>query len=93
MKNNHTFIDRNYIIFKSVTNPDLTDHDKARLKRNGLDKSALSVAPSWLAKWASLICEYLEFEEEKFPAFFKDDYPVGMKVEDIMVDAKAQKET
>ena len=67
--------------------------DRERLKRNGLDRSALSVAPPWLAKWASLICEYLEFEEAKFPLYFMEDYPPGMKVEEIMVDAKAQKET
>ena len=37
--------------------------------------------------------EYLEFEEAKFPLYFMEDYPPGMKVEEIMVDAKAQKET
>ena len=26
-------------------------------------------------KWASLICEYILFEEEIYPKFFKDQYP------------------
>lgn len=31
--------------------------------------------PDWLKKWASLICEYIEFEEKEYPKEFKDDNP------------------
>lgn len=93
MKNNHTFIDRNFLIFKAVSQPNLTQEDILRLKTNGLNKSVLNVAPIWLQKWASLVCEYLEFEEDMFPNFFLEDYPKGMKIEDIKIDARAQKET
>jgi hypothetical protein len=58
------------------------------LNRNGLRKSALLYSPLWLQKWASLICEYLEFEEYLFPEYFKNDYPKEFRVEDIKIDAK-----
>jgi hypothetical protein len=93
MKNDHTFLDRNYLIYKAVTQPALSDIDHARLKRNGLGDSCLKVAPEWLKIWASLVCEYLEYEEHMFPAFFKADYPPTITLEDIKIDAKAQKET
>lgn len=92
MKSHHTFIDRNYLIFKAVTHPQLTEEDRKRLHSNGLRSSSLIVAPDWLQKWASLICEYLEFEEHIYPEFFKSEFP-GLKPEDIKIDAKLQKET
>jgi len=67
--------------------------DIDRLERNGLKSSSLNVAPEWLRVWASLVCEYLEYEEMKFPEFFKSDYPDLISIEDIKIDAKAQKET
>ena len=48
MKNMHTFIDRNYILFKAVTQSTLTEQDKQRLYKNGLRSSSLDVAPEWL---------------------------------------------
>ena len=87
MKNYHTFIDRNYLIFKAIKDPELKQTDKQRLHRNALRESCLEDAPNWLKKWASLICEYLEFEEILYPTFFKEDYP-GIKEEDIKYDAK-----
>lgn len=71
MKLYHTFLDRNYLIYKSVLDDELSLDEEARLHRNGLRDSCLDVAPVWLQKWASLICEYLEFEEHLFPQFFK----------------------
>ena len=93
MKNHHTFIDRNFLIFKAVTQSELTDEDKYRLNVNGLGKSVLSCAPLWLQKWASLVCEYLEFEEHIFPETFKNDYPKDMKIEHIKIDARGQRDT
>jgi hypothetical protein len=46
----------------------------------------------WLQKWASLICEYLEYEEIIYPEFFKDDFP-GYNLNDIKLEARMQKET
>lgn len=88
MKNYHTFIDRNYLIYKSVKNGALDEEDTERLDRNGLKDSCLVDAPIWLQKWASLICEYLEFEEYLFPKFFKEDYPKDFNVDEIKIDAK-----
>lgn len=93
MKNEHTFLDRNFIIFKAVTQGKLSDIDKERLNRNGLGESSLAVAPEWLKVWASIVCEYLEYEEERFPEFFKNDYPKDYDIENIKIDAKAQKES
>ena len=93
MKSYHTFIDRNYLIYKSVRDATLTDEDVERLNRNGLKESCLDDAPEWLQKWASLICEYLEFEEFLFPTFFRDDYPKDFNIDEIKIDAKNQKET
>lgn len=56
MKNNHTFIDRNYLIYKSVMSDKLTLEEHIRLDRNGLKLSCLEIAPVWLQKWASHIC-------------------------------------
>jgi hypothetical protein len=53
----------------------------------------LSCAPLWLQKWASLVCEYLEFEEQIFPETFKNDYPPNMKLEHIKIDARGQRDT
>ena len=93
MKNDHTFLDRNFLIFKAVTQGQLSNIDDERLKRNGLGLSCLDVAPTWLKIWASLVCEYLEYEESKYPQFFKSDYPKDFDIKAIMIDAKAQKET
>lgn len=93
MKNNHTFLDRNYIIYKAICQKKLTDEDNNRLWRNGLRNSALKEAPEWLKIWASLVCEYLEFEEELYPEFFRSDYPQNFSPEAIKIDARFQKET
>jgi hypothetical protein len=93
MKSDHTFLDRNFIIFKAIKQQTLTDIDRVRLDRNGLKKSSLNVAPEWLKVWASLVCEYLEYEEEMYPEFMKDEYSAEVELEHIKIDAKAQKET
>ena len=33
----------------------------------GIRDSVLSGVPDWLTKWAALICEFVEFEQEKYP--------------------------
>ena len=48
MKIYHTFIDRNFIIYKSIIDSELTKEDNNRLFRNGLRKSAILDAPTWL---------------------------------------------
>lgn len=93
MKQYHTFVDRNYILYKAIKNPVVTEADIDRLSRNGLKDSCLNKAPDWLKKWASLICDYLEFEERLYPDFFKKEYQPSATKENIEYDAKAQKET
>ena len=93
MKQCHTFIDRNFLIYKAVCDPVLSERDEDRLYRNGLRASALDGSPDWLKKWAALICEYLEYEEKYYPEFYRSEYPAEMSVEDIAIDAKLQKET
>ena len=89
MKEYHTFIDRNFIIYKSLLQPELNEEDKERLNRNGLKKSVLDNAPQWLRKWASLICEYLEFEEMIYPTSHAKIYEgKNIKLDDIKIDAK-----
>jgi hypothetical protein len=31
--------------------------------------------PDWLKKWASLICEYIEFEEKMYPELLRVEFP------------------
>ena len=33
----------------------------------GIKNSVLAGIPLWLKKWASLICEFIEFEQENYP--------------------------
>jgi hypothetical protein len=75
MREYHTFIDRNYLIYKAVLSDKIEAEELERLDRNSLNASALEDLPVWLKKWASYVCEYLEFEEEIFPDFFKSEYP------------------
>lgn len=75
MKQYHTFVDRNYILYKAVTNSQITMEDEKRLNEFGLKYSVMRNVPNWLKKWASLICEYILFEEDQYPEFFKNDFP------------------
>ena len=63
MKQYHTFVDRNYILYKAVTRPYITEEDEKRLEFCSLKQSVMKDVPNWLKKWASLICEYCLFEE------------------------------
>lgn len=74
MKNYHTFVDRNYILFKAISKPNITQEDEARLQLCSLKGSVMKDVPNWLKKWASLICEYCLFEEQQYPIFFKDEF-------------------
>jgi len=72
MKEYHTFIDRNLILYNAVEacapgGEGITSEDRARLKKFGIKNSVLGGIPKWLEKWASLICEFIEFEQEKYP--------------------------
>lgn len=44
----------------------MTSKDSERLDKFGIKSSVLSTIPEWLQKWASLICEFVEFEQEKY---------------------------
>jgi len=84
MKKYHTFVDRNYLIYKACTDSVITAEDEKRLNEFGLKDSVLNEVPDWLKKWASLICEYILFEEETYPAFFKEMNPT-FKAEDLVI--------
>ena len=67
MKEYHTFLDRNLILYNSVLacepgGEGITAVDEVRLKKHGIRSSVLEGIPSWLIKWASLICEFIDFE-------------------------------
>jgi hypothetical protein len=61
MKLYHTFVDRNFILWKSVTDPDVDEEDRQRLENCGLKDSVMNGVPDWLVKWASLTCAFIEF--------------------------------
>ena len=69
MKMHHSFIERNFVLFKSIceweTNREqcLTEEDYTILKEFGLKEAALEGTPLWLVKWATYICRYIKFEE------------------------------
>lgn len=83
MKKYHTFVDRNYILFKACSEPWLTEEDEERLRYCNLKESAMRDVPEWLRKWASLICEYCLFEEQQYPEFFKEDFK-GLSLKDLV---------
>ena len=85
MREYHTFIDRNYLIYKAVLSEKIEIEELERLHRNSLNASALEGLPIWLQKWASYVCEYLEYEEEIFPDFLK---PLSPWVEPKLEGAK-----
>ena len=66
MKEYHSFVDRNLILFNAIesceTGEGITDEDVKRLDKHGLKSSVFDEIPDWLKKWASLICEFIEFE-------------------------------
>ena len=78
MKEYHSFVDRNLILFsaiESVTNGDgITEQDTIRLDKHGLKSSVFDGIPNWLKKWASLICEFIEFEQIKYPDIHREEY-------------------
>lgn len=75
MKQYHTFVDRNYVLFKAVTRSYLTSEDDERLKLCSLKECVMKEVPDWLKKWASLICEYCLFEESIYPEHYRKEFP------------------
>ena len=84
LKKYHTFVDRNYILWKAIKDPEITEEDEKRLREFGLKTCPMRDVPEWLKKWASLICEYIEFEERLYPEIFRNDYPPDVKEEDLV---------
>lgn len=75
MKRFHTFIDRNFLIWKAVNSIDGSEEeDRFKLSEFGIKESILRGVPQWLRKWAVLICEYIQFEEQIYPSILKEDY-------------------
>ena len=81
MKKYHTFVDRNHILFRACMetevrnggNDGLNEKDYALLDQCGLRSSVLADLPDWLVKWAALICEYIEFENDKYPELCREE--------------------
>ena len=87
MKEYHTFVDRNIILYKAVVacspgGEGITAEDQERLDKFGIKNSVLSEIPLWLKKWASLICEFVEFEQEKYPETqLNKEHPINVAIE------------
>lgn len=45
----------------------ITLEDQQRLDKFGIKDSVLAGIPPWLKKWAALICEFVDFEQENYP--------------------------
>ena len=75
LKKYHTFVDRNYILWKAIKDPEISLEDEKRLNEFGLKECPMRDVPNWLKKWACLICEYIEFEEKMYPDTFRKDFP------------------
>ena len=77
----HNVLHRQVALIRASSEP-LGEADRLRLKKFGLGSSCLGSVddktrvPSWLEKWTSLICEYLELEEMclKEELLHKDPY-------------------
>jgi hypothetical protein len=48
MKQYHTFVDRNYLLWKAVKEAYIDEEDMKRLNDFGLKESALAGVPAWL---------------------------------------------
>ena len=83
MKLYHTFVDRNYILWKSTRDAQITEEDRRRLLSFGLKASIMDDVPEWLYKWASLTCAYIEFEVEIYPEVLKNDFP-NLTISDLV---------
>ena len=72
MRDFHTFVDRNLILYQAVEacssedGEGITAKDIERLDKHGLKSSVLDGIPPWLKKWAALICEFIEYEQNTF---------------------------
>lgn len=53
----------------------------------GLRQCVLKDVPDWLKKWASLICEYIAYEQEIYPEVMKSEFP-NFTVDSLKLDAK-----
>lgn len=58
VKDHHTFVDRNYIIWKACTDPEINELDRETLNKYGIKQSLLHDAPQWLEKWTALILKF-----------------------------------
>ena len=72
MKEYHTFVDRNLILYNAVVafnegGEGITLEDQKRFEKFGIKDSVLVGIPPWLKKWAALICEFVDFEQENYP--------------------------
>ena len=48
MREYHTFLDRNYLIYKAVLSEQIEPEELERLHRNSLNTSTLADLPIWL---------------------------------------------
>lgn len=75
MKDHHTFIDRNYLIYLACTEPDLNEDDREYLDRHGIKSSLLTPdVPDWLKKWTSLTLRFCEYENSSITSHLKEIY-------------------
>lgn len=88
LKDHHTFIDRNYLIWYACTNPDITEEDHQILIRHGIKSSLITKdVPDWLTKWTSLVLRFWEFEVKSIKKFLKEYYP---NYTDLQCDLEAK---
>lgn len=65
MKQHHTFVDRNYLLWYACVNPEITPEDRKILDKHGIKSSLITPdVPNWLEKWASLILRFCEYEKD-----------------------------
>ncbi len=93
IKKYHNFVDRNVLLFKAIYlcepgRKGVTSQDEARLDQFGLRQCCLKDVPNWLKKWASLICEYIKFEQDAYPTMFRDELSM-LTEEQLQWDAKS----
>lgn len=92
IKEQHTFVDRNYLLWKATKYPNITDEDIQRLNNNSIKNSVMDGVPNWLMKWACLLCEYIQFEEQEYLKELRADPAILMKDEEKISEAKAFRE-
>ena len=63
LKDNFSFLEKNFSIWKAVQSQQLTQEELESLDANGIKSQILDPLPQWLKKWAGVVSTKIDFVE------------------------------